>query len=111
MESLPDLPATPDLRAFVIWASAGLLGISVGLIAAGLRRDWKQLARAASPIGVMAIGMAAGLIVPGAHIWAMWAAVVLCIWAAHKNSGLSSFAVFLGGLGLAAASFLARSLF
>lgn len=95
----------------MVWASAGLLAISVGLIAAGLKRNWVQLGRAASPIGAMVVGMTAGILVPAAHIWAMWVAVVLCLWAAHKNSGVSSFAVFLGGIGLAAASFMARSLF
>ena len=111
MESLPELPGSQNLRAFVIWSTAGLLAVALGLGAAAMRKSWPEVQRAAYPFGAIILGVAVGQIAPKAHIWSMWAAVVLGIWAAHKNSGLSSFLIFVGTLGLAAASFMARSLF
>ena len=111
MESVPDLPASPELRAFVIWATAGLLAIAVGLGVAVANKNWTEARRAGLVCGTIILGTLIGQLAPGTHIWAMWAGILLGIWAAHKNSGLSSFFVFLGTLGLIASSLLARSLF
>jgi len=111
MESVPDLPASPELRAFVIWATAGLLAITLGLGAAVARKNWTEARRAALVCGTIIIGTLIGQLAPGTHTWTIWVGILMGIWAAHKNSGLSSFFVFLGTLGLAASSILARSLF
>jgi len=111
MESLPDLPGSPDLRAFVIWATAGLAAIAAGLGVAAFRKAWAEVRRAALPLGAAVLGMLVGQLAPEVHLWAMWVAVALGVWAAHKNTGLSSFFIFLGTLGMAAASVLAHSLF
>jgi hypothetical protein len=60
---------------------------------------------------VIGLGVLIGHVAAAAHIWAMWGAVAAGVWAAHRNDGLSSFFVFLGSLGLAAASVMARSLY
>ncbi len=111
MESLPQLPGSPQLRAFVIWATAGLLGILVGMGAAAARKRWAEVRRAALPLGVVLLGALIGQLAPSTHLWVMWVAVVLGAWAAFKNTGLSSFATFFGAIGLGAASILAQSLF
>jgi len=95
----------------VIWASAGLLGIAIGLTSAALQRQWTEVRRAALPLCIVILGAIIGHFVPDAHTWSMWAAVLAGTWAAFRNTGLSSFATFLGTLGLAAAGILARSLF
>ncbi len=111
MESVPELPASPQLRAFVIWATAGLLAITAGLGAAMAQKNWADARRAALVCTPILLGAGIGHLAPGAHIWSMWAAIALGVWAAHKNSGACSFLVFVGTLGLAAASFMARSMF
>ena len=111
MESVPDLPARPELRAFVIWATAGLLAIAAGLGVAMTNKNWTEARRAALVCGTIILGMLIGQLAPGTHTWTIWAGVLLGIWTAHKNTGLSSFFVFIGTLGIAASSLLARSLF
>jgi hypothetical protein len=111
MESVPDLPASPELRAFVIWATAGLIGIVGGMTAAVVQRRWLEARRAVVVLGAVLAGSAIGQLAPGTHTWAMWLAIALGIWASYKNTGLSSFCLFIGSVGLAASSLMARSVF
>jgi len=109
MESVPSLPVDAPLRAFVIWASAGVLALVVGTVSAGLRRRWSEVKVAATPLVALGLGVAAGHFNAAAHTWATWIAVVVAGWAAYHTSRETSFFLLVGSIGLAGAGLIAQN--
>jgi hypothetical protein len=109
MESVPSLPTETALRAFVIWASAGMFALVLGVLAAGIRRRWAEARWAAMPIGILCITMVLTHLSGIAHGYATWITVAAAGVAAFRTSNETSFFLFLGGIGLVAASLIAST--
>ncbi len=109
MESLPSLPAHLPLRAFVIWATLGIVCFLVGIASAMSRRAWTDARWALVPLAVLVLGIAIGPFAPWVHTPAIWLSVLSAAWAAHRTTGLTSGAVFIGGAALVFAALIARN--